>query len=129
MSGSDLTISGIVPPTGNVAKLTPAATVKERQEATESGNVSPQQAQEQVTRDAVVSAVSDISDYIQNVSRELQFKVDDQTGNTVITVLDSETGDVIRQIPQEEVVRLARYLAENSPDPITGLLINSEGFK
>lgn len=106
------------------ADVSPAS---ERQDMSESGKVSPQQPVSEVTREEVVEAVSDISDYIQNVSRELQFQVDDQTGSTIITVTDSDTDEVIRQIPSEEIVAMARYIAENTPDPVRGLLMNSEG--
>ncbi|MEH6616214.1 MAG: flagellar protein FlaG [Porticoccus sp.] len=101
--------------------------VQGRQDMPESGKVSPQQPVSEVTRDEVVEAVSDISNYIQNVSRELQFQVDDQAGSTIITVTDSGTDEVIRQIPSEEIVAMARYIAENTPDPVKGLLMNSEG--
>ena len=101
--------------------------VEERQELVEGGNVSPQSPTPEVDREELERAVSDISDYIQNISRELQFQLDDQIGGTIVTVLDPETDEIIRQIPSEETVEMARYIAENSPDVIKGLLVNSEG--
>lgn len=87
------------------------------------GKVSPQQpAAEQLQQ-----AVSDISDYMQTISRDLQFQVDKLTGSTIVTVLDTETKEIIRQIPTEEVVAMARYIAENMQDSVKGLLMNSEG--
>lgn len=38
----------------------------------------------------------------QSIGRDLRFEVDMQTGHSVIQVLDSETGEVIRQIPPEK---------------------------
>lgn len=38
---------------------------------------------------------------VQNVSRDLQFSVDQDSGKTVIKVLDSRTKEIIRQIPFE----------------------------
>ncbi len=55
-------------------------------------------------------ALQDLSGYVQNVQRNLQFDVDDASGHTVIRVVDSETDEVIRQIPSEEVLALARHL-------------------
>ena len=98
-----------------------------RQEVSNSGKVSPQETQPKVDAEKVEKAVSDISDYVQNFSRDLQFQVDKQTGTTIVTVLDHETKAVIRQIPSEEVVAMARHIAENAPDPVKGLLMNSEG--
>lgn len=58
-------------------------------------------------------AVSQINDYVQNLQRNLQFTVDEATGKNVVTVIDNETKEVIRQIPGEEALELARRLAEN----------------
>lgn len=57
---------------------------------------------------SVQKVVSQMSDYIQNHQRDLQFKIDKNSGKTVITVLDSETKQVIRQIPQEELLQLVQ---------------------
>ncbi len=42
--------------------------------------------------------------------RNLSFRVDQGSGRTVITVVDAETHQVIRQIPSEEVMALSRAL-------------------
>lgn len=110
-----------------IAGSSAATPADARQEVPESGNVSPPQEELDVTREEVVDAVSNISDFIQNISRDLQFQVDDVTGATVVTVTDSETDEVIRQIPSEEVVAISRYIAEYAPDPVKGLLMNGEG--
>jgi len=55
-------------------------------------------------------ALQDLNGFVQNVQRNLQFDVDDTSGHTVIRVVDSETDEVIRQIPSEEVLALARHL-------------------
>ena len=123
------TIVSVAPKPGNVTRLAPVASDDERQDVPGSGKVAPQQAPAPASREVVMEAVSDIADYVQSISRELQFQVDDNVGSTVITVVDRETGDVIRQIPSEEAVQMARFIAENGPDPMTGLLINSDGLK
>lgn len=101
----------------------------DRQQTSETGKVSPQQEAAEATevsRQEVVEAVSNIADFVQNISRDLQFRVDDVTGGTVVTVTDSATEQVIRQIPSEEVVAISRYIAETQPDPVKGLLMNGE---
>lgn len=127
MASSEMTITNGPPKTASVTRLSPVASGNERQDVSESGKVSPQKVESGVTRDSVVEAVSDISDYVQNISRELQFQIDDDVGSTIITVVDRETGDIIRQIPSEEVVQLARHIAENAADPSRGLLLDSKG--
>jgi flagellar protein FlaG len=42
--------------------------------------------------------------------RNLSFRVDKDSGRTVITVVDSATHEVIRQIPSEEVLAVSRAL-------------------
>lgn len=103
------------------------AAVVERQEVSESGKVSPQEVTQKVDTEDVVQAVIDITEYVQNVSRDLQFQIDKQTGDTIVTVIDTETKEIIRQIPSEEIVAMARHIAENAPDPVKGLLMNGEG--
>ncbi len=58
-----------------------------------------------------------LSNFARLLDRELAFRVDEATGKTVVTVLDSETKEVIRQIPSEELVRLASVIAETVPHP------------
>lgn len=48
-----------------------------------------------------------LESFLKRVSRELEFHVDDASGRMVCSVRDAETGDLIRQIPNEEVLRLA----------------------
>ena len=58
-------------------------------------------------------AVERLNDLAQSVRRELRFSLHDETGRTVITVRDTETEEVIRQIPSDEVLALITRL-ENS---------------
>ena len=48
-----------------------------------------------------------LESFLKRVSRSLEFHVDDASGRTVCSVRDAQTGDLIRQIPNEEVLRLA----------------------
>jgi flagellar protein FlaG len=45
--------------------------------------------------------------FMKRVSRSLEFHIDDASGRMVCSVRDAQTGDLIRQIPNEEVLRLA----------------------
>jgi len=63
-------------------------------------------------------AVGQINDYVQNLQRNLQFTVDEVTGKDVVTVIDSESKEVIRQLPSEEALELARRLAENKENGV-----------
>ena len=58
-------------------------------------------------------AVSQINDHMQNLQRNLTFSVDEVTGKDVVIITDSESKEVIRQLPSEEALELARRLVEN----------------
>ena len=60
-------------------------------------------------------SVGQLNDAIQNVRRELHFTVDDGTGKTIIRVIDSNTQEVVRQIPAEEVLALLAHMRAHDP--------------
>jgi len=64
----------------------------------------------------------------QNIQRGLRFQVDDITGDTVISVIDRQTDETIRQIPPEELLTLSRRLKEVSEniDSVRGILIQTD---
>ncbi|ADJ29044.1 flagellar protein FlaG [Nitrosococcus watsonii] len=64
-------------------------------------------------------AVQSINELMEDVRRELHFSIDEATGQTVIKVMDRENGEMIRQIPSEEVMVLARRIAEEGKEGIT----------
>lgn len=59
---------------------------------------------------AVHAAAKQIESYLKSIGRALEFRVDSDTGRTVVTVRNSATGEVVRQIPSEEALELARHL-------------------
>ena len=60
------------------------------------------------------SAVSQLNDYVQNIQRTLSFSIEENTGQTVVKVFDSETEELIRQIPAEETIKLAASIEANA---------------
>ncbi|MCV6613436.1 MAG: flagellar protein FlaG [Cellvibrionaceae bacterium] len=60
-------------------------------------------------------AVSRLNDYVQSTQRDLRFSMDEGTGQTVITVLDRNTSEVIRQLPDQVVLDLAKKLNQEEP--------------
>lgn len=61
----------------------------------------------------VEQVIKDMKDYVQNVKRDLEFSVDDESGRTIITVKDPETDEIIRQIPPEDLLYVVKALQEN----------------
>jgi flagellar protein FlaG len=55
------------------------------------------------------------------VSNGLNFSIDDSTGKTIVRITDGETGEMIRQIPSEEMMEIARSI-----DRMQGMLLRQE---
>jgi flagellar protein FlaG len=66
----------------------------------------------EVARAQVEEAVVTLKAFAQSVSRNLNFTVDDASGQVVVKVTDASSGDVIRQIPSEEALQLAESLSD-----------------
>jgi flagellar protein FlaG len=58
-------------------------------------------------------AIGTLNDFVQVVKRDLQFTLDEELGRTVVRVVDSASGDLIRQIPEEVFLELARKVKES----------------
>lgn len=83
---------------------------------------------QQVEGEQLSAAVRNINEYVQQVQRTLQFSIDDDTGTTVVKVLDSATDEVIRQFPPEEALALARHLQasqETQAQDTSGLFLHA----
>jgi len=62
-----------------------------------------------------------LQEFLQNSQRDIQFSVDADTKTRIITVRDSNTGDIIRQIPTEEALRIMKNL-----DATLGSLVDQQ---
>jgi flagellar protein FlaG len=56
---------------------------------------------------------------IDNLRVRLQFKEDKETGIQVVQVIDPDSGEVVRQIPPEEILNITRALRD-----LKGLLVS-----
>ena len=99
---------------GKVLPKTVPAEVKDAQDAQKlekSLETKPSSSVEK--KEEVQHAVAQMNDYVQSIQRDLQFHVDDELSQTVVKVVDRDTGDLIRQIPEEVFLELARKLNED----------------
>ena len=76
-------------------------------------------AQREPTVVEVKQAARQLETFMASMNRYLEFRVDQDSGRTIVTVKDKSTGEVVRQIPSEEVLRLAHNLGGKGR---TGLL-------
>ena len=73
------------------------------------------------TRDQVAQAAARIKEVLRGTTSRLEFEIDpdlDRMDKVVIKILNGESGEVIRQIPAQELVDLAKHL-----DDSKGLLV------
>lgn len=59
-------------------------------------------------------AVDNLNSLTQNLRRELRFSIDEDSGHAIIKVIDSESLEIVRQIPSEEVTNVLRNMKERS---------------
>lgn len=71
-------------------------------------------------RKNIQEAVNVLNQQINEHNRGLGFSIDNSLETPIVTVRSTVTGEVVRQIPNEAVVRVA-----HSIDSIKGLLINA----
>ena len=75
---------------------------------------------EEAKEEAPKSA-KEVQTAISGVTNDLRFSIDEDTGRTLIKIVDRETDEVIKQIPSEEFLRISRAL-----DKFQGLLVKQE---
>lgn len=78
-------------------------------------------AQEPTPLQQVEQAMDDVRKAIAPVAQDLLFSIDQDTGKTIVKVVDASTDEVIRQIPSEEIISIAKAL-----DKLQGLLVEQK---
>jgi flagellar protein FlaG len=61
---------------------------------------------------SATSAVEKFKTLVHDLQRNLDFSVDDSSGQVVVKVMDGESGKLIRQIPSEDLLRLSERLED-----------------
>lgn len=104
-------------PQARPATAVPAAVVPTRSEAPAPPATRPHQND----RRELDKAVETLNDFTGLVAQDVRFSVDEDSGRTLVTVVDTLTQEVLRQIPSKEALSLARSL-----DKMQGLLIHEK---
>jgi flagellar protein FlaG len=61
----------------------------------------------------IESVTKQIDSFLRSIGRTISFRVDPGSGRTVVSVLDTTTGEVIRQVPGEDALRLAQSIEDS----------------
>lgn len=102
-----------IPPINSAqTQLTPSVAATAGVSAMESPkSVSPPEA-DKLSNEQIEQTVDEIRRRIEPVDRNLQFSIDKDTGKTVVKLIDTATKEVLRQIPSEELLSIARALGK-----------------
>lgn len=111
-----------------VAAEAPAVEVRQARaaQASSASTVQTEQAPSQTqkaeaTRQQLEDAVKQVNDFLKPINNSIQFNLDDDTGKTIVKVIDLATKDVIRQFPSEEMLSIAKAI-----DQMKGLLVQQK---
>lgn len=85
---------------------------------TDDSTVTAKQATPAQEREAVKEATQRANEAVAGLRSDLKFTIDDDTGFNVVKFIDVKTQEVIRQIPAQEMLVIAKRL-----DELQGLLI------
>jgi len=98
--------------TNELVKVAQKAPASERVPAVDAAK-KPQPAEKPVQApDAARAVARQIEAYLRSNGRSVEFSVDADSGRTIVSVRDKETGELIRQIPGDEVLRIAQAMKE-----------------
>jgi flagellar protein FlaG len=89
-----------------------------------SGNeqsVPPAKESSQPSNQQLEKAATSLNKHVQSLKRDLLFSVDDDTGETIIRVVDSESQKMIRTIPSDEFISMSQQLNQT-----VGMLLNAK---
>lgn len=102
---------------GSVVPAPPAVEVK----LAPARSPAPQAQPVRLTAEQVEQVVKEVKQAVEPMAQNLEFSIDQDTGHTVVKVIDTATREVVRQIPSEELMSIA-----HSIDKLRGLLLNQK---
>lgn len=81
----------------------------------------PADEQERLDRTSAPPKVQAAQEITPTAASTLEFSIDGDSGRPVVKIIDSETQELVRQIPMEEMLDLAKSL-----DQLQGLLLRTK---
>lgn len=105
-----MSISPIKPLNNALAVAVPQPAVEPVQAAAQVVQPAPEAVKTALSneRDALEQALEALAKGVRAWSTHLQFEIDEDSGRVVVRVIDTDSGETVRQIPAEEALRLAR---------------------
>jgi len=97
---------------GNSVEKPVQATSVERVAATAESKGSSLRKDDAQEEAKVKAAAEDIQKFFHSVKRNLEFSIDEDSGKVIVKVIASDSGEVVRQIPNAEILKLADSLSD-----------------
>ena len=102
---ASLPVSTVIATPDPAATATPAPATTD---SSASGGATSDQANAQKL--PLDKALDEINDQMKAWSTQLQFEIDPNVHQVVVSVIDAESGDVLRTIPSETVLKIAKMI-------------------
>jgi len=80
--------------------------------------------QNKLTTEGIKAAAAVGDNALKAINKDLQFQIDDATKQVVVKIVNSKTGEVVRQIPSVEMLDFIRVMKEQEAN--TGKLLRAE---
>lgn len=109
------------PAAAAVASTAPAANAAAPSSAAQTVAKSAPMVDPREMQQKLEEAVKRLNEQMQDNRRQLGFSVDDRLNRQIVRVTNKETGELVRQIPSEVVIRVA-----NSIENLKGVLFDKE---
>lgn len=103
---------------GSTSAATAQAPLKETRVTTQPRNPLQDAAR---SADEIQQDIEKMNDQLKSMNRSIRFTVDDESHDIVVKVVDKNTGEVVMEIPPEEVLKLRERMSEMS-----GLLVGKQ---
>ena len=80
---------------------------------------------QQPSPEQLKAAVDAVNEAIKTRNAQIRFEIDDKTSQIITRIVDTSSGELIRQIPSEEVLRIARAMADKPTGTTTVPLVRT----
>jgi flagellar protein FlaG len=74
-----------------------------------------------VSAPELATAIDTANAFVRSQSAALEFSLDQESGRTIVKMIDTETDEVLRQFPSEEMLAISRSI-----DTLRGLIVNEK---
>ena len=125
----DIQTNGAIPPVATSLPQTNASIEARREllstvtaaKDNQRSDLDDKQAKTPASLQDIEKATDQVKKFVSPVNSDIQFSIDDETGITVVKVVDKSTNEIIRQIPGDEILQIAKAL-----DRLQGLLVKQQ---